>query len=339
MTRAVGIAQQTGQTYMLPYLLLCQAYAQQSTGDLVGGAASAASVEEIAHLLERPDLIGYAMTLRAAAEVLREGPEAAAPTVERALRTIHRRGRLRELSMAVLASVRLDQGRHGECVELVSGITGSERSATTHALRATWYSLAAQAEMARGDEAAARDWADRATEAAQATGLPGQSGHAAMALSCLPHDDPSARAELLASAAAHFATGGLVLAEARAQLLLGHALAAADRLEEAAGAVGRAKGLADAHGAAHLSTLAVNIQRRMGARRPRAAAEARPALSEQEARISRLVARGLSNRDIAESMFISVKTVEAHLTRVFRKLEISSRAALISTLAHGDHYR
>jgi DNA-binding NarL/FixJ family response regulator len=332
MTRAVGIAQRTGQTYMLPYLLLCQAYAQQATGDLAGSTASAASVEEIAHLLERPDLIGYAMTLRAAATVLREGPGAAAPTVERALRTIPGRGRLRELSVAVLASVRLDQGRPEECVDLVRGITGTKRSATTHALRATWYATAAQAEMTRGDEAAARDWARRATEAAQATGLPGQSGHAALALSCLPDDDPSARADLLVSAAEHFATGGLVLAEARARLYLGHALAAVGRLEEAEAAVGRAKRLADTHGAAHLSELAVNVQRRIGARRPRSAAEARPALSEQEARICRLVVRGLSNRDIAANMFISVKTVEAHLTRVFRKLDVSSRSALISAL-------
>lgn len=332
MARAVAIAQETGQTYMLPYLLLCQAYAQQAAGDLAGGASSASSAEEIAHLLDRPDLIGYAMTLRAAATVLREGPEAAAPTVERALRTIHRRGRLRELSVALLASVRLDQGRPGECVELVRDITGAGRSATTHSLRATWYAMAARAESARGDHAAARDWAGRAAEAAQATGLPGQSGHAELALSCLPHEDPAERIGLLGSAAGHFATGGLVLAEARAELLLGQALTAADRLDEADAAVGHAKKLADTHGAAHLSALAIGAQRRIGARRPRSGADARRALSEQEARISQLVVRGLSNRDIAASMFISVKTVEAHLTRVFRKLDVSSRTALISAL-------
>jgi len=332
--RAVAIAQGTGQTYMLPYLLLGQAYAQQSIGDLAGGAASAASAEEIAHLLDRPDLIAGAMTSRAAAAVLREGPEAAAPTVERALRTFRRRGRLRELSVALLASVRLDQGRPGECIELVRDITGSNRSATTHSLRATWYAMAARAEIARGNQAAARDWATRASEAAQATGLPGQSGHAELALSCLPHDDPAERIELLTSATEHFATGGLVLAEARARLFLGQALTSAGRLDEADAAIGHAKQLADAHGAAHLSALAVQAQRRIGAHRPRSGADPQRALSEQEARISQLVARGLSNRDIAASMFISVKTVEAHLTRVFRKLDVSSRTALISALTH-----
>lgn len=341
VTRAVGIAQQTGQTYMLPYLLLCQAYAQFFTGDLAGVAASTASVEEIAHLIDRPELIGGALTFRAAATMLREGPEAAAPTVERALRLMHRRGRLREMSVAVLAYVRLDQGRPGECVELVRSITGSGRSTTTHSLRATWYSMAAQADTARGDEAAARDWAARATEAAEATGLPGQSGHAAVARSCLAHDDPSARTDLLTEAADHFATGGQVLSEARACVHLGHALTSADRLDEADAAIGRAKRLADVHGATRLSALAVGVQRRIGARRPRsgggavnacAGGQGPRALSEQEARISLLVARGLSNRDIAATMFISVKTVEAHLTRVFRKLDVTSRTALIGAL-------
>jgi DNA-binding CsgD family transcriptional regulator len=332
MERAVAIAQETGQTYILPYLLLCQAYAQQAAGDLAGGSTSATSAEEIAHLLDRPDLIGYAMTLRAAATVLREGPEVAAPTAERALRTIRRRGRLRELSVALLASVRLDQGRPGECVELVRDITGTDRSPTTHSLRATWYAIAARAEIARGEHTAARDWATRAAEAAQATGLPGQRGHAELALSCLPHDDPSERIELLASAAGRVATAGLVLAEARAGLFLGQALTAAGRLDEADAAVGHAKKLADNHGALHLSALAIGAQRRIGARRPRSGADTRRALSEQEARVSQLVVRGLSNRDIAASMFISVKTVEAHLTRVFRKLDVTSRTALISAL-------
>ena len=37
---------------------------------------------------------------------------------------------------------------------------------------------------------------------------------------------------------------------------------------------------------------------------------------------------GLSNRQIAEQLSISVKTVENHLTNIFRRLEISSRAQL-----------
>jgi len=328
--RGITIAQRTGQSYVLPYLLLCRSYAQQETGDLKEGTASAANAEEIAHLLNRPDLIGYALTLRAAATALSQGPTAAVEPAERALSMVDRRGRLWELSAAVLASVRLDQGRPDECVDLIRDITGTGRSATTHALRATWYAMAAQAEIARGNAATAADWAAQAAEAAEAVGLPGQSGHAALAMGCVHQNDPDKAAELLTTAAASFATGGLVLAEARARLLLARALSAANRPEDASAAVGQAKSLADTYGATHLSTVAVNAQRQLGARRSRT--NNPNTLSAQESRIAHLVAQGLSNRDIAAGLFVSVKTIEAHLTRIFRKLDVQSRSALASAL-------
>lgn len=334
MTRGIRIARRTGQSYMMPYLLLCQSYAQQGTGDLTAGIESALGAEEMAHLLDRPDLIAYALTLRAAATALRDGPAAAVDAAERALRLSGHRGRLWELSAAVLASVRLDQGQPDDCIQLVRSITGIDRSETTHTLRAMWYCTAAQAETSRGDTAAARDWARQAADAAAAVALPGQSGYAALAMACVQGDDTTAATELFTTAADSFASGGLPLAEGRARLMLGRTLIAAGRLDDAVTAVGRAKQLADTHGAGHLSALAVNAQRQIGARRPRSAGHnlAYDALSEQERHISQLVSRGLSNRDIASTLFLSAKTVEAHLTRIFRKLDVRSRSALISAL-------
>jgi DNA-binding NarL/FixJ family response regulator len=48
--------------------------------------------------------------------------------------------------------------------------------------------------------------------------------------------------------------------------------------------------------------------------------------------VAELAASGLSNRDIAERAFLSVKTVEATLTRVYRKLGARSRASLARAL-------
>jgi DNA-binding CsgD family transcriptional regulator len=56
-------------------------------------------------------------------------------------------------------------------------------------------------------------------------------------------------------------------------------------------------------------------------------------LTETEQRIASLAGQGLSNKEIAETLFMSVHTVEAHLTRVYRKLGVRSRAALAHRLA------
>ncbi|MDQ6873625.1 MAG: LuxR family transcriptional regulator [Actinomycetota bacterium] len=58
-------------------------------------------------------------------------------------------------------------------------------------------------------------------------------------------------------------------------------------------------------------------------------------LTSQERRVVDLVSRGLSNRDVATDMFLSVNTVETHLRHVFRKLGVSSRTQL-AALNHGN---
>ena len=55
-------------------------------------------------------------------------------------------------------------------------------------------------------------------------------------------------------------------------------------------------------------------------------------LTETEARIARLVCQGASNRQVAERLYLSVKTVEASLTRIYRKLDVRSRTQLVTLL-------
>jgi DNA-binding CsgD family transcriptional regulator len=52
-------------------------------------------------------------------------------------------------------------------------------------------------------------------------------------------------------------------------------------------------------------------------------------LSAQELQVARMAAEGLSNRQIAERLYMSHRTVASHLYRIFPKLGISSRAQLI----------
>jgi DNA-binding CsgD family transcriptional regulator len=51
-------------------------------------------------------------------------------------------------------------------------------------------------------------------------------------------------------------------------------------------------------------------------------------LTAQELAVARLVAVGMSNRQVASELFISIKTVQFHLTHIYAKLGVSSRAEL-----------
>ena len=69
---------------------------------------------------------------------------------------------------------------------------------------------------------------------------------------------------------------------------------------------------------------------RVGARRPRAPGD----LTEAERRVAELAAEGLSNKQIASNLFVTVRTVEVHLKHTYAKLGIRSRTQLAGRLSH-----
>lgn len=67
-----------------------------------------------------------------------------------------------------------------------------------------------------------------------------------------------------------------------------------------------------------------------------AANENKSPLSQREMEILRLAAKGMSNRDIANALFLSVRTVKAHLTNIFNKMSVGCRTdAIVKGLREG----
>lgn len=90
--------------------------------------------------------------------------------------------------------------------------------------------------------------------------------------------------------------------------------------------------LAHACGAAGLAESARRELVGTGARPRRAALSGPEALTPAELRAARMAAEGLTNREIAQALFVSAKTVETHLSHAYGKLGISTRAALARAL-------
>ncbi len=120
-----------------------------------------------------------------------------------------------------------------------------------------------------------------------------------------------------------------------ALLDLGAALGRLDR-DRAVGVYTRAARLADGMGARTQGRLATQALRKLGVRawrRSRAAAgDGVDALSEREREVAQLVAGGASNREIAEALAVSPKTVERHITNVLAKLGLRNRTELAAVV-------
>ena len=131
-------------------------------------------------------------------------------------------------------------------------------------------------------------------------------------------------AELLLEAVNRFAALGSRLDAARTRLELSRALAVLSP-EIAVDTARHARIELEALGALRDADAAAALMRSLGAK-GRAGPRAVGLLSRREKDVLRLLGDGLSNREIAERLFISPKTAEHHVSRIYAKLGVSSRA-------------
>jgi DNA-binding CsgD family transcriptional regulator/tetratricopeptide (TPR) repeat protein len=150
------------------------------------------------------------------------------------------------------------------------------------------------------------------------------------ALLRLARGDLEAARAAAEEAAAGFEQRGFPLHRARSLLVAGEALRRAGERRRAGEKLDRAREIFDELGAPRWVDRCDKELRRA---RPRPRHD--DDLTHAERRVAALVAQGKKNREVAAQLFTTVSTVEAHLTRIYRKLGIRSRTELARLVADG----
>jgi DNA-binding CsgD family transcriptional regulator len=144
------------------------------------------------------------------------------------------------------------------------------------------------------------------------------------------------RLTLMTEAVAVLDRSQALLERARALVDLGATLRSLGHRADARDPLRRGLGLATECGATALVERAHGELVASGARPRRLVMRGLDALTASERRVAELAADGLTNREIAETLFLSEKTVEGHLGQVYRKLGIRVRSQLPRSLRHDD---
>jgi DNA-binding CsgD family transcriptional regulator len=230
--------------------------------------------------------------------------------------------------------LRVAQGRVAEGLEDFLGLgVDLTRAIVTCPSYLPWRSEAALAQLALGDHESAERLAAEELELARAFGAPRALGVALRAAGVVAGGDRGA--SLLREAIKVFERGDARLERARALADLGALLRRRNRRTEARELLREALDAAHRAGARPLAEYAETELRATGARPRRVVLTGLDSLTASERRIAELAGQGLTNREIAQALFITARTVEGHLTSVFRKLRLESRDALPAALAGG----
>jgi DNA-binding CsgD family transcriptional regulator len=228
--------------------------------------------------------------------------------------------------------LRIAQGRVAEGLEDIIAVGELlTRSLVTSPGALPWRSEAALVHLGLGDRDAAERLTAEELELAETFGAPRALGVAKRAAGLVAGGDRGQA--LLREAADDLARGDAKLERARTLADLGAMLRRRNRRTEARDILREALDLAHRARAAPLLRYAETELRAAGARPRRVVLSGVDSLTASERRIAEYASDGLTNREIAQTLFITTRTVEGHLTSVFRKLQLDSREQLPAALA------
>jgi ATP/maltotriose-dependent transcriptional regulator MalT len=334
LERCISISRATGQGHMLAPATVDLAIVAIFQGRLDEAARRADEALEIAHLSGSDQLMEWAQTTRAWAALKRGDLGEAIAAGQEAVRI---GGEVTAGAFSVggscwLADAMVESGDPaGGRGLLLEAIGRAEFANVDPGYRAAAYEVLTRAELALGDTAAADAWTRRAADAVEGLDLarPELLVLRAQAAVALAGGDQQRAAEL-ALRAAEIGESVHGVEAARARALAGRALVGLGERERGIAELERARAELEQCGARRYLDQTVRELRRLGRTVGRGGRRGRgdsgvEALSGRELEVAELVTQRLTNREIAERLVLSEKTIERHLSRIFQKLGVSSR--------------
>lgn len=236
-----------------------------------------------------------------------------------------------QLHLMVRARARRALGdREGALRLLLAAGRAQRESGLANPVFAPWWAEACHTLAALHRPEEARAHAEYGGELAERWGTAHALGTAALARGAVTPG--RAGIELLTEAAATLSASPARTEHARAEFELGRRLLAHGDQAKARPHLRSAADLAHTCGALSLAHRARRRLIAAGGRMPERTGAREDLLTAAERKVVTLVLDGASNREIAQSLCVTLRTVETHLTSVYRKLGVSRRAALATTL-------
>ncbi|HEV3359938.1 MAG TPA: LuxR C-terminal-related transcriptional regulator [Pseudonocardiaceae bacterium] len=331
--RGVDLARASGRADVLPLLHIVDSALACRTGQLGRAQQRAEEAIDAAQFLRSDELVALATGIELGALIWQRGPVAAAERAHRLLAGGYPAARWwAELCGRAEVTLHLAGCRYRQALSRLIAHPPTDRFRESG-----WYAQLAEVRSGLGESDAAIEAADRAVADALAFGLPLRIGLARYARARALTDAGHAQAALDEANAAALCLVAAPLQAARCHELAALNLAPLGETTRMRAELGLAKDGYLAAGAQWLSTQVRLTESRLGARTPR---PRRPqalgtidALSGREREVAELVAAGLTNQEVASRLFLSRKTVEGHLARVFAKLGVKSRVGMAQRLA------
>ena len=336
MKRALAVSRTTGQEHLSAAMLVVRSMSNLALGRLAAATEYAETAIDTSLLSANQLFLTWALTVRCMVEIDSGTPSSAVRFGRKAVEAgIESRSAWSSVATLYLAEAWLEAGEPEQFRrELFAGeSTPRLPPFAFYAVHA--YELLTRAELELGLPAAAERWVEQATELAERIALPAPRAEAqrARARLLLGEGDFVAAASTARGSAEEAERSGQPLQAARSRLIAGTALRQLGDPQAAVEELRRAEGAFAAYRAWRYRDQAARELRRLGVhalppRGPAPLGADLQALSRREQTIANLVHEGRTNKEIAEELSISIKTVENHLTKIFRQLELSSRAQL-----------